>query len=60
MNNITLAMLEALAGHSINTKPLKPKTDFKKQVKHKRPTGLLNTICISCGHKNKKCTCKEN
>ncbi|KKM85888.1 hypothetical protein LCGC14_1284550 [marine sediment metagenome] len=57
---LKLAMMEALAGHTISTIPKKSPADFLGQVKHARPTGNLNKICLDCGHKNKKCTCNPS
>lgn len=50
----TLAMMEALCGHSIPTK-----TRVRRQSKQTKsvPQGMRNKICATCGHKNKKCTC---
>ena len=47
-----LAMMEAIAGRTIPQKRRKPTLPERIRI------GSLNKICLSCGHKNKKCTCE--
>ena len=57
--NITLAMMERLAGHSIATIPIRTRRPIESKRIRVMATGTRNKKCESCGHKNKKCTCKQ-
>jgi hypothetical protein len=52
---LTLAMMETMAGCTIQTKP---NTKPSKKIIYP-PIGQSNKKCQVCGHKNKKCTCKK-
>ena len=58
MNKIlpTIAMMEALYGHTISRKPIR-RTMLPTIPDHLQ-AGNRNKKCLLCGHKNKKCTCK--